>query len=293
MLDKNWFINKINTFLKEDESNRMTGVDGSLFWEPNVLLGFSSGNDPIFQDYKKLVGPFHLTPVEAFAKYCELNNIKYDSTENLTVVAFILPMNPLTKKENLKYSPDWPSERWAHTRLYGERANQKLWRHILNELKSEFGIDGVAPMLEKKLFRMYNKHKEAWGGGNASTWSHRHMCFASGLGSFGLSDGFINERGKAMRCGSFVINYKLPSDSDKRATSRREFCIMCGQCVKRCPVDAITLEHGHDKSKCREFVTSTIPYIGEHYNIPIYSCGLCQVGIPCDSSIPKKGQYTK
>jgi epoxyqueuosine reductase QueG len=114
------------------------------------------------------------------------------------------------------------------------------------------------------------------------------MCFASGLGSFGLSDGFINERGKAMRCGSFVINYKLSSDVDKRVASRREHCIMCGQCVKRCPVNAITLENGHDKSRCREMVTSTIPYIGEHYNIPIYSCGLCQVGVSCTNGIPKK-----
>ena len=289
MLDKNWFINKINTFLREDISNRMTGVDNSLFWEPDVLIGFCSGNDPIFQEYKKLVGSFHLTPKEAFKKYCEMNSIEYDSTtENLTVVAFILPMNPLTKKENLDYSRDWPSERWAHTRLYGEKANQKLWQYLLIELKDEFGIEGVAPMLEKKLFRMYREHKDAWQGVLASTWSHRHMCFAAGLGSFGLSDGFINERGKAMRCGSIVINYKLPSDADKRALNRREHCIMCGECVKRCPVGAITMEGGHDKKKCYDKVFSTIPYIGEHYKIPIYSCGLCQVGVSCSNGIPGK-----
>ena len=56
-------------------------------------------------------------------------------------MAFVLPMNPLTKKENLEYSPDWPSERWAHTRLYGEKANQKLWKYLLSELKTEFGIN--------------------------------------------------------------------------------------------------------------------------------------------------------
>ncbi len=289
MLDRNWFLDKINTFLREDESNRMTGVDGSLFWEPNVLLGFCSGNDAIFQEYKKLVGPFHLTPTEAFTKYCEIYNIEYDSTENLTVVAFVLPMNPLTKKENLEYSPDWPSERWAHTRLYGEQANQKLWKYLLGELKREFGIEGVAPMLEQKLFKMYRKHKDAWQGVFASTWSHRHMCFAAGLGSFGISDGFINERGKAMRCGSFVINYKLPSDAEKRANSRREHCTKCGQCVKRCPVGAITMEKGHDKKKCGDKVSSTVPYIGEHYKIPIYGCGLCQVGVSCSNGIPEKG----
>ena len=288
MLNKDWFIEKINAFLREDEGNRMAGVDDALFWEPDVLIGFCSGNDPIFQEYKTLVGPFHLTPVEAYTKYCELKNIDCDSTENLTVVAFILPMNKLTKKENLEYSQEWPSERWAHTRLYGEKENQKLWLYLLNELKNEFGVEGVAPMVEKNLFKVYKKHKDAWQGVFASTWSHRHMCFASGLGSFGISDGFINERGKAMRCGSFVINYKLPSDANKRAASRYEYCNKCGDCVKRCPVGAITLKDGHDKAKCNEKVSSTVPYIQEHYNIPIYGCGLCQVGVSCSDGIPKK-----
>ena len=288
MLNKDWFITKINTFLREDEANRMTGVDGSFFWEPNVLIGFCSGNDPIFQEYKKLVGPFHLTPEEAFVKYCEIYDIKNNTTENLTVVAFVLPMNKLTKKENLEYSQEWPSERWAHTRLYGEAANQKIWKYILNELKEEFGINGVAPMAEKKLFKTYRKNKDAWQGGFASTWSHRHMCFASGLGSFGLSDGFINERGKAMRCGSLVINHTLPSDGDKRAASRYEYCTKCGDCVKRCPIGAITLKDGHNKSKCYEKVASTVPYVREHYEIPIYGCGLCQVGVSCSDGIPNK-----
>ena len=77
---------------------------------PDVLVGFCSGNDPIFQEYKRLVGLFHLTPKEAFTKYCEIKNIEYDITDNLTVVAFIPPMNPLTKKENLEHSPDWKND---------------------------------------------------------------------------------------------------------------------------------------------------------------------------------------
>jgi epoxyqueuosine reductase QueG len=114
------------------------------------------------------------------------------------------------------------------------------------------------------------------------------MCFAAGLGSFGLSDGFINARGKAMRCGSIIINYKLPSEGYARPTDPYEYCTKCGQCIERCPVGAITLENGHDKQKCSVKVTSTIPYIKEHYNIPIYSCGLCQVNVSCSDGIPLK-----
>ncbi|MFX1256366.1 MAG: 4Fe-4S binding protein [Promethearchaeota archaeon] len=289
MLNKEWFVEKINAFLREDDVCKMTGVDGSLIWVPDVLVGFCDGNDPIFQEYKKLVGPFHLTPKEAFTKYCDLNNIEYYLDNlNLSVVAFILPANPLTKKENLEYSKEWPSKRWAHTHFYGEKANQALWAHVLNELKKEFGIEGVAPMAHEKLFKINEKHEDAWQGFWASTWSHRHMCFAAGLGSFGLSDGFINERGKAMRCGSFIINHALPSDADKRAKNRHEHCIKCGDCMKRCPVDAITIKDGHDKQKCSEKVMSSIPYNIKHYKIPIDCCGLCQVGVSCSDGIPNK-----
>ena len=69
-------------------------------------------------------------------------------------------------------------------------ANEKLQAYLIDELKKE-GINAVAPTLEKELFRMIPKHeKGVW----ASPWSHRHMAFAAGLGSFGLSDGFINEK---------------------------------------------------------------------------------------------------
>ena len=80
-------------------------------------------------------------------------------------------------------------------------------------------------------------------------WSHRHNCFAAGLGSFGLSDGFINPRGKAMRCGSIIVDLELPSDAINRPSDPYEFCINCGDCISRCPVNAITFENRHDKMK--------------------------------------------
>lgn len=291
-IDKKWFQDKIHTFLSEDEANKMTGVDGSYIFDPSppILVGFCDGNDPIFEEYKEIIGSFHLTPAEAYTKYCEKKKMTC-FTDNLSIVAFILPAMKATKKENLEYSKDWPSERWAHTRLYGERANKKLWLHLLSELKKE-GINGVAPMAESYLFKIKQKHeKGVW----ASTWSHRHMAFAAGLGSFGWSDGFINEKGKAMRCGSFVIDYKLPSDADKRPPDPYYYCLKCGVCVKRCPVNAIrpndpTNGTIHDKATCNEKVMSTIPYIGKHYNIPIYGCGLCQVGVPCENGIPEKNK---
>ncbi len=282
IIDKNWFINKISIFLANDESNKMTQVDNSLMFDTNILVGFVSANDPIFDEYKNIIGEFHLTPKEVYNWYCKKNNIE-PNYDNLSVVAYILPINQKTKKENFTFSKEMPSERWAHTRLFGEKSNQLLQEFIVNELKN-LDIQAIAPMIEKKLFTMLPKHeKGVW----ASTWSHRHMAFAAGLGSFGLSDGFINEKGIAMRCGSLIVNFKLLSDAHKRPKDPYIYCSKCGECVDRCPAKAITLEKGHDKEKCAKHVFSTVPFIKKNYKINIYACGLCQVGVPCENGIPR------
>jgi len=199
-LNKKWFTDKIQDFLTNDPSNRMS-TDGSLIFDSNTLVGIASGDDPIFDEYKQIIGSFHLTPKEAFSKFIEKEGIT-STLENLSVIAFILPINEITKNENSEYSKEMPSERWAHTRLFGEQANQKLQKFLVNELNKQ-GINALAPMTETYLFKVLRKHENGvW----ASTWSHRHMAFAAGLGSFGLSDGFINERGKAMRCGSIIVD---------------------------------------------------------------------------------------
>jgi epoxyqueuosine reductase QueG len=254
-------------------------VDNSYFFEPDVLVGFVTGNDPIFNKYKEIIGEFYLTPKEAYTWYCEKNNSSI-STEKLSVVAYILPINMKTKEENFKYSKEMPSERWANTRLYGEQANMRIQEYLIDELKKE-GIDSMAPTNERKLFKV---NRRIW----ASNWSHRHCCYAAGLGSFGISDGFINARGKAMRCGSIIVNYDLPSDAANRPLDPYEYCINCGDCITRCPIKAITFENRHDKIACSKHVTGTVPYINENYGINIYCCGLCQVGVACSDGIPEK-----
>jgi epoxyqueuosine reductase QueG len=278
-LNKDWFLEKISNFLESNESNRMKRVDNSYFFEPKVLVGFVSGNDPIFNKYKEIIGEFYLTPEEAYTWYCEKNNLSI-STDNLSVVAYILPINMKTKEENFRYSKEMPSERWANTRLFGEQANMRIQEYLIDELKKK-GIYSMAPTNERKLFKV---NRRIW----ASNWSHRHCCYAAGLGSFGLSDGFINKRGKAMRCGSIIVDYDLPSDAANRPSDPYEYCTNCGDCITRCPVKAITFENRHDKIVCSKHVTGTVPYINEKYGINIYACGLCQVGVACSDGIPEK-----
>jgi epoxyqueuosine reductase QueG len=284
-LDKDWFTEKINNYLTNDDSNKMSGVDGRLMFEPNTIVGFCSGNDQIFVDYKSIIGSFHKTPKEAYSWHCEQSKISPE-LENLSVVAYILPINQKTKKENAEFSEEWPCEAWAHTRLYGEQSNVKLQKFLVSELL-KIGIEAYAPATDKELFKTFQEHENGvW----ASNWSHRHMCFASGLGSFGISDGFINHRGKAMRCGSLIVNLNLPSDSANRPnnTEPYKYCIECGDCIKKCPVKAISIENKHDKKVCGNYVVfKTSKYVVDNYKIPIYGCGLCQCNVSCSDGIPQ------
>jgi epoxyqueuosine reductase len=276
-----WILEETGRFVRGDLGNRHSRLDGStMFEEP--LVGFVAGDDPIFDRYREVIGEFHLTPVEVAAKISSERGLPVPAPNQIGVVSYVLPISGATREENSKMR-DAPSERWSHTRLFGEQFNQKLETHLVTELTRR-GYFAVAPDLEKSIYRWLVDERV----GNASTWSQRHIAFAAGLGTFGLSDGLITQRGKAHRLGSIVVNQRFESPS--RPDDIHRDCLFfrggeCMECAKRCPVGAIS-EKGHDKRKCAEFVFGQTPIIRERYGIDIYACGLCQCGVPCENRIP-------
>jgi epoxyqueuosine reductase QueG len=151
------------------------------------------------------------------------------------------------------------------------------------------GILAIAP----DVTSMFNKKRYPQVGW-ASPWSHRHVAYAAGLGTFGMHDFLITEKGVAHRLGSFVVNLRLEPNR-KRPEDIHADCLHyqgqpCLKCAKRCPVTAITVEHAHDKETCYQKVASSLKYCNKHYHIFIYGCGLCATGVPCESEIPKQLQ---
>ena len=53
----------IKNFIKESEHNRRTQLGYGVYWD-EPLVGFASGMDRLFFEYKTIIGPFHLTPRE-------------------------------------------------------------------------------------------------------------------------------------------------------------------------------------------------------------------------------------
>jgi NAD-dependent dihydropyrimidine dehydrogenase PreA subunit len=257
-----------------------------LFGDP--IFGVASGADPLWMVYKETaVGNFHWTPREAFL-------LAYPGEtavmpEELSIIAYAIPQTQATRDEQ-RPMDFLPGDRWIRTRWIGEwNANVPIRRAMLAELANR-NIQAVAPYLLPE-----------YSGGlqgpfaHSSTWSERHVAFAAGLGTFGLSDGLITEVGKAHRVGSVVLRARL-EPTQRPYTSRREYCPFftdgsCGICMQRCPTGSIRPE-GRNKVPCfNHQMTSVATHIGEKFGHDErftfnWACGLCQVGVPCESRIP-------
>ncbi len=277
-----WLVAVVEDFLSESPENSLKNPDDDRAFE-NPLVGFSRGNDPLYEDFKRHVGPFHWMPWEIFTRiFPDMKTAPGD----LTVISWILPQTQRTKADNRKETV-YPADSWARARIYGEAFNVKLREHMVAVLE-EAGYPAVAPMLSPHWeIRMSEDY------GFASRWSERHAAYASGLGTFGLSDGLITPRGKAMRTGSVVARLRI-DPTPRPYEDHHAYCLYfsqgaCGKCMERCPVGAIT-EEGHDKVKCLAHLKPvTAEYVKAHYGFDGYGCGLCQTKVPCESRIPAAG----
>jgi epoxyqueuosine reductase QueG len=275
-----WIKALVRDFIVTSPHNTMNATTEEPAWD-DALVGFASGGDQIWQQYKEYVGPFHWTPWEVFNQHCPGESA---GAEELSVISWVLPQREAVRKANRR-AKRYPSEEWARIRVYGEEFNVALRRHVANSLK-QVGHAAIAPMLVSN-WTIVKSERFSY----ASSWSERHAAHAAGLGTFGLCDGLITARGKAMRVGSVVAKVSI-KPTPRPYSNHRAYCLFfadgtCGKCIDRCPARAIT-KTGHDKEKCRQHLARSREYVKKTYKFEGYGCGLCQVGVPCEAGIPVK-----
>jgi len=277
--NSDWVKSIIDQFVESPENNLRDSENNRAFDKP--LVGFSSGADPIFEEFKTHAGEFHWTPAEIFR--IAFPGSPITDPGMLSVISWALPQTEATRKSNRKET-EYPSEPWARNRIYGEEFNERLRSHLVNMLMSE-GFEAVAPSLHP-LWEVKPSERYVF----SSNWSERHAAFASGLGTFGLCDGLITRKGKAVRFGSVVARIEIPP-TPRPYRNHHEYCLFyskgaCGKCIRRCPAGALTSK-GHDKTKCRQHThVTTAEYVKSKFGFSAYGCGLCQTGVPCESRIP-------
>jgi len=258
--------------------NRLERLDGTRIFDA-PLVGFARGDDLVFQRFKTVVTDFHMMPAEALA----VGTGRTIEPSQVSVVSWILPITSRTRAAN-RDNTRYPALRWAHTRAYGDAVHVAV-RERLIEVLTAAGYRAVAPTTLSTF------KTQDLANGPASAWSERHVAFAAGLGTFGLSDGLITARGVAHRVGSIVTDLPL-MPTPRPFDTHTAYCLHlsgyeCGECIDRCPAGAIT-EKGHDKIKCRGYAYGTLKPFAERHGTRPPGCGLCQTGVACEFRIPAR-----
>jgi len=273
---------------------------GRIFSSP--LIGVASGNDPIFLEFKELVGPEHFTPVEMW-NACGQEELP---AEKLRIVSIVFPYVKKIRDESMNIIQlprvTLPAEIYSIGRNY---ANEFMF-YILKKCNSYFqekGFMAAAGMLSE-AFTIIVK------GTFYSTWSERHAAFATGLGTFSLHEGFITEVGCNVRLASVITNAPLEI-TPRKYSDPYSNCLYftkgtCKACIEKCPANAI-IENGHDKTKCynygqkiaRKMKVRLEPLLKPHprrvnrkLRPPSYpvGCAFCQFGVPCMDKNPTSNE---
>ncbi|MDR2508487.1 MAG: epoxyqueuosine reductase [Candidatus Accumulibacter sp.] len=272
-------------FIQTSPVNRMGEAFGEERMWDTPLVRFASGADGLFKRYKmpEACGEEHWLPEEVFAKFYPEEKAPGGA---LTLISWVLPQTRLTR-ESLCKETFYPSERWARARILGEKINDELRIYLVNAL-GDAGYKACAPVLHPEWTRLEGVQRVY-----SSKWSERHVAYAAGHGTFGFCDALITSAGKAVRLGSVIAGLKIAPD-ERPYQGIYDYCLhdgngACSRCVERCSIGALDPEKGHDKVKCRAFLRGeATAYVGEHFGLDGYGCGLCQVGVPCEKGIPKR-----
>ncbi len=214
------------------------------------LVGFASADDPLFGQLRQVAHPDHLLPKEMLP-------------DAKTVIAFFLPFE--TELVKLNRNHPYVSREWAEA--YVE--TNGLIKEICQEIERALAELGFQTTYEMPT---HNFDQELL----LSPWSHKHVAFVCGLGSFGRNTMLITEKGCAGRFGSLVTDGEISSD---RPVQEAFFagCEKCNYCVKACPVLALG-EKELDKAACYRHLLK----VNEFYDDLSLSdaCGKCANG-PC------------
>ena len=289
----------LNQEFSRNKLNRLHKNYGGGKFFSTPYIGVSSGDDPLYQKYKEVVGPEHYTPAELWLADGLPNEERLAS--KLRVVSIVCPFVDEIRIAS-KTAKKIPAEIYSVSRNYANPFMLDLLRKIIKYIQ-DLGYNATAGMLSEN-FSIFTK------GRFYSNFSERHAAFAAGLGTFSLHEGFITEVGCNVRFTSFITDapFEVTPRSHENPYGN---CLYysegtCRKCEERCPGDAIT-KNGHDKNKCfyygqkvarklRDRIGPILKPSSRRINqivrpnwFPV-GCAFCQFDVPCMDKNPTAGK---
>ncbi len=247
---KRYIQDKIENFIRNYEKDTVTK------WG-SPIVGFADAK-AISDDISELI-PGHGMPDEV------LDGAKI-------VITYFVPF--LENMANTNKADGLASEEWA---VAYEETNEMLGK--INEY--------LIAVLKEKGYKA-TVHPEAMKFDKErliSYWSQRHIAYMAGLGTFGMNNMLITEKGCCGRYSSVITDLDIKADQPRND----ELCVFkasgkCGACMKRCPAGALAPE-GFDRNKCYEIcLENAAVYTGLGHSYDEEGseiCGKCIAGMPC------------
>jgi epoxyqueuosine reductase QueG len=243
-----------STVINYGKNNQLNNM-----WKEPIIELISTQNEKL-NILKKAVSLEHLMP------YDILSDAK-------SIISFFIPFDNRIVESNIKGTKS--SEEWVMAYI---KTNDLI--KIIN--------DDIEILMDKngyktgKIPATHNFDEEKL----ISNWSHRHIAYIAGIGTFGINNMLITNNGCCGRFGSIIINYKL--EKYKETVEIKEKCLnklygSCGICQKKCIMQAYE-NNNFNRKKCYKKCLENSAY---YKNIGYADvCGKCLVGLPCSIKDP-------
>ena len=224
------------------------------------LIGVAAAAAPIFPTLKTRISPTHALPGDILA-------------DARSVIVYFIPFVrevPLSNVGGRETSRTWATAYIATNKLI-----LAINTHVRDRLAERGHTAVVLPATHN-----FDRQKLI------SDWSHRHIAYIAGLGTFGLNNMLITARGCCGRLGSIVTDLELAPTPRPAG----ENCLYtagggCGKCVDRCVNGALTRE-GFDRHRCEAMCRENADRLAELGLADV--CGKCLVSLPCSFTNPRQ-----
>jgi epoxyqueuosine reductase QueG len=245
--------NLVKGFVKDGPARNRTRTE----WG-SPLVGFAGAPDPLCADLRDWVSKTHFLPTNLLAGA-------------RTVIVYFVPFNRKTAVGNRK--GEKASLEWATAYIETNRLLVELGQRLSEELGKEGFQSALVPPTHN-----FDKKRLI------SNWSHRHLAWIAGLGTFGLNRMLITEKGCCGRLGSLVTDAVI----EPTPRPKREFCLFkydgsCKKCVDRCFSGALKVD-SYNRKKCYEVCLTNAETYSQLGLADV--CGKCVSGVPCSFKNP-------